>query len=204
MRRQLPTETFIPLFEAASLAAELSGTPEAIAREKIKIAAREAVVPMMVSNSADGPWRRPKHESENPHPNYDIDVEASTYISQIFSCHYGEDEGEFKSYIFSPTELHARISWAAYLARYFPDIDYLRAAKPRSGRPPKHDWPAFDQEVGLWIFENGVPERLAELNQHMTAWCEKRFAEAPVDSAIRSRVRLLVNTYRGRLPTGKK
>jgi hypothetical protein len=195
MGRQLPKETFIPLFEAASLAAELSGTPEAIACEKVKIAVREAVVPMMVSTSADGPWRYPERDSEKPHPNYDIDVEASTYISQVLSCQYGEEQGEFASYILSPAELHVRLGWAAFLARHFPHISYLPATKPKGGRAPKHDWVAFEREAGRWIFQNGIPEPRSLLVAHMSNWCLRVWGHEPADSLIRERIKSILDYH---------
>jgi hypothetical protein len=198
---QLPQDEWISLKDAVSLGSRVGQVPELVARERVIKAVIEGIIPRRVSDLPIGQWRDPACD-ERPKYTADINIKDSGFICRSVMVTSGRGAPNRDMYV-DEMWLFVRISWPTFLDHYFPGINYAHVTKERGGRPPKWDWAAFNAEVGLWIFENGLPTALAELNRHMVEWCQRHWGDEPEDSALRSHVKLVVEAYRKRLPTAK-
>ena len=59
-----------------------------------------------------------------------------------------------------------------------------RQVKHSGGRPPKHDWDPFDQEVSLILARDGLHLTRTELRTRMKDWAAKNMPEPPDDRTI--------------------
>lgn len=67
--------------------------------------------------------------------------------------------------------------------------DALQPQDNRRGRPKKHDWESFLREVvRIANCPDGLPERMAQLEQAMAIWCLETWGYEPSESQIRDKL----------------
>ena len=85
-----------------------------------------------------------------------------------------------------------------------PAAELSSTQNERRGREPDYDWKAFEEEAIRVLEDEGLPTRTnekgwryqADLERHMSKWCQKNWSEVPSESMIRNHVGKAIEEYK--------
>jgi len=143
------------------------------------------------------------YESADRKPVEIIDVKIIANILQLNGCvsldedseHgygiWGAEDGACVDLFVGHDELTVAFPWRAPLELPSTENSTLTASpsQNRRGRPKKHNWEAFLQEVARMANRpDGLPERMGHLEKIMAQWCLETWGCEPSESQIREKL----------------
>lgn len=65
------------------------------------------------------------------------------------------------------------------------------AHAPKRGRPAQYEWDLFWTEILAYSFKHELPEKPADLENHMSDWCANNWQRTPTSSVLREKISLI-------------